>query len=366
MKYRGNSLQIFTAFLLITLIVFARHSISLARGISESEALAAVRRAEGESEAGYEGVVEADEAGANVTTLLTTLNEAGMLLSKAKLSYKTGGYDSASLLAGQSRAKLDGFVEEVNTSTEAAILESNMDFLVNVVGSTFATILVFGGGIAIWFIQKKRSWSLEEHLFTYITITGILVLLVASPALSRLLVLPRTEFFTELWILDSNHGAEDYPFNISRNHNYLVHLGVGNHLGYCAYYLAEVKLCIQPESYPNSLTHTNTPSSLPPLFNATIFVSDEGDWEVPVTFSFDYEQNETLSQVKIHSITLNDASLSIAGDEVAWDPVEGGFFSNLFFELWLYNSTLQTFQYHERFVNLRLNMTVQGLSETVE
>ena len=57
-------------------------------GVSESEALAAVNRIEGEIEVGYEAVVEADEVGANVTTPLTTLNEVGALLSRAKLSHK--------------------------------------------------------------------------------------------------------------------------------------------------------------------------------------------------------------------------------------------------------------------------------------
>jgi hypothetical protein len=198
--------------------------------------------------------------------------------------------------------------------------------------------------------------NVREHLVLFMSATGILALLVASPALSRLLVLPRTDHFTELWILDSNHMAEDYPFNITRNYNYSVFLGLGNRLGYCAYYLVEVKFRNQTQSAPDS--SNRTPSSLPPLFNITAFVADEGVRELPLTFSFDYGYNETLSQVEFGSLKLNDVVLSMTNQTIARDPSRRGFPGCLFFELWIYNSTINGFQYHERFVNRWLDMTV--------
>jgi len=194
--------------------------------------------------------------------------------------------------------------------------------------------------------------SLQEYRVLFVVVTGILALVVASPALSRLLVLPRTEFFTELWILDSNHMAEDYPFNITRNYDYSVFLGIGNRLGYCAYYLVEVKFRNQTQSAPDSFNRT--PSSLPSLFNITAFVADEGVLEIPLTFSFDYGYNE---QVELYSLTLNDVALDIKNCTIAWDSEKKEFSGNLFFELWIYNKTTGNFQYHERFLRLRLNMT---------
>jgi len=202
--------------------------------------------------------------------------------------------------------------------------------------------------------------SFHEYRVLFLSVTGILALLVASPALNRLLVFPRTEFFTELWILDSNRRADDYPFNITRNQDYSVFLGIGNHLGYCAYYLVEVKFRNQTQPAPTSfgLLANRTPSSLPALFNITAFVADEAVWETPFTFSFDYGYNETLSQVELYSLTLNDVELNLKGHTTSWNAESNEFFSNLFFEVWMYNGTTSSFKYHERFVSLRLNMTV--------
>ena len=43
--------------------------------------------------------------------------------------------------------------------------------------------------------------NLQQYKTLLLVVTAILSLLVASPALERLLVYPQTEFFTELWIL---------------------------------------------------------------------------------------------------------------------------------------------------------------------
>lgn len=192
------------------------------------------------------------------------------------------------------------------------------------------------------------------------TAVAVSALLVASPALSRLLVWPRTEFFTELWLLGPNHMAEDYPYNVSRSQNYSVFLGIGNHLGYCAYYSVEVKFRNQTQSTPTSFgpLANRTPSSLPSLYNITAFVADEKVWERTLTFSFDYTYNETLSRVEFLSLTLNDVMLDLRGYETIGNQSRSEFAGYLFFELWVYNSTINNFQYNGRFVSLKLNMTV--------
>ena len=197
--------------------------------------------------------------------------------------------------------------------------------------------------------------SLHECRVLFVVVTGILALLAASPALSRLLVLPRTEFFTELWVLGPNRMAEDYPFNISRGHNYSVFLGIGNRLGYCGYYLVEVKFRNRTQSAPDSFNRT--PSSLPSLFNIAAFVEDEAVWELPLQFSFDYVWDEGLSKVDFLGLRLNGVWLNMTDYTVSWDPDKREFRGFLFFELWLYNVSSNVFQYHGRFVGLRLNMT---------
>jgi hypothetical protein len=149
--------------------------------------------------------------------------------------------------------------------------------------------------------------------------------------------------------------AEDYPFNVSRGQSYTVYLGVGNQLGYCAYYVVEVKF--RNESQPAPDSFNRTPSGLPPLLNITAFVADESVWEQNVTFSFDYSFNETLSSVEFNSLALDDVTVRLDGLSTLWNASTSRFYGDLIFELWLYSSTIHDFVYHERFVDLKLNMT---------
>ena len=196
--------------------------------------------------------------------------------------------------------------------------------------------------------------NLFERRILLILISGILILLVASPVLTRLLVFPRTEFFTEFWILDSNHGTKDYPFNVTLTHDYNVFLGIANHLGYCAYYSVEVKFRNQTQSAPDRFNHAS--SSLPALFNISAFVADEGALEQPLTLSFAYQYNESLSRVEFSSLKLNGNELDL--NTMITRDKENGFPGFLFFELWIYNGTSNSFQYHNRFLSLKLDMTV--------
>ncbi|MEM3551693.1 MAG: hypothetical protein QXV01_11460 [Candidatus Bathyarchaeia archaeon] len=202
--------------------------------------------------------------------------------------------------------------------------------------------------------------SVKDYGLLYWVAVGVLALLVASPFLSRVLVYPRTEFFTELWILDANHKPEDYLFNITKSNNYTIYLGIGNRLGYCAYYMVQVKFRNQTQPAPTSFgpIENRVPSNLTSLFNITAFVADEQIWEIPITFSFEYGYNTTLSRVEFSGLRLNDVWLNMIDYTIIWDSGKGEFCGFLFFELWLYNASVNSFQYHGRFVSLHLNMTV--------
>ena len=200
----------------------------------------------------------------------------------------------------------------------------------------------------------------REYGVLFWTIVAVLALLVASPALGRLLVYPRTDFLTELWLLDANGETEDYPFNVTAGGEYSVFLGVGNRLGYCAYYVVQVKFRNQSQLAPSSFgpIEERVPSNLSLLFSVRAFVADEGVWEAPLTFSFDYGFNESLMRVEFSSLNVNGVAVDLAGQVIVWDAVNGEFRGFLFFEVWLYDSEVDDFGYHGRFVSLRLNMTV--------
>ena len=203
--------------------------------------------------------------------------------------------------------------------------------------------------------------NLQGYKALLLVVTAVLSLLVASPALERLLVYPQTEFFTEMWLLGPEHMAENFPTNITTNSNYNIYLGIANHLGSCAYYTVEVKFRNQTQSAADSFNRTA--SSLPPLYSISAFVADKENWELPITFSLDYSYSEntanaSLSKVNVNNIMFNGAKLNLDRFSATWDPEHNGFFGCLFFELWIYNDATGGMQYHQRYTSLRLNMTV--------
>jgi hypothetical protein len=199
---------------------------------------------------------------------------------------------------------------------------------------------------------------LQQYKVLFLVGVSITALFVASPALQRLLVYPQTNFFTEMWLLGPKHMAENFPFNITSNSNYTIFLGIGNHLGSCAYYSIQVKF--RNQTQPAADSFNRTASSLPPLYSISAFVADKEELEIPISFSFNYVQdsyNETLLQVRFLNMAFNNSVLNLNDYTAVWDAEKSGFFGNLFFELWIYNGTVGGFQYHERFTGLWLNMT---------
>ncbi|MGA2683064.1 MAG: DUF1616 domain-containing protein [Candidatus Bathyarchaeia archaeon] len=195
----------------------------------------------------------------------------------------------------------------------------------------------------------------REYKGLILIITAVSALIVASPALQHFLVSPQTEFFTEFYLLGPQHTAANFPYNVTSNENYTIYLGAANHLGYCAYYQVEVKFRNQNQSAPNPFNLTA--SSLPSLYNITAFVADKQTWELPLSFSFEYTYNQTQSQIDYNQLTLNGVNLNLANNYSPWDAQKKVFYGNLVFELWIYNSTISNFQYHERFASLGFNMT---------
>ena len=195
--------------------------------------------------------------------------------------------------------------------------------------------------------------NLHEYRTTFIVGTLVLTLVAASPTLGLVLHLPGGEAFSELWILGPGHMAEDYPFSVGSGENYMVYLGVGNHLGYSAYYTVYVKFRNETEPLPNSTS--GTPSSLEPLFEDEFFVADGETWETPLNFSFsNVQQFESTTLVK--TLMVNGISFDV--DKPAlWDSNNMGYFYQFFIEIWIYNSTAEGLQYDSRFVGLWLNMT---------
>jgi len=188
-------------------------------------------------------------------------------------------------------------------------------------------------------------------IFVIMGLAGALV--IASPTFAYLFPSRTGEKFSELYILDSNHMAEDYPFTVEANKTYEVFLGIGNHMGSSAYYVLYVKLRNQSESLPNSTL--GTPSPMPALYEYRVFLQDGGVWEKQLNFSFrsfSFYGNSCM----VEDLTINDVNLHV-GKLVSWDSENKGYYLELFFELWIYDAESENFSFHNRFVGIWLNMT---------
>jgi len=196
--------------------------------------------------------------------------------------------------------------------------------------------------------------NLEEYRTVFVTGSLVLMLIAAAPTLS--LIVPFSgvsERFSELWLLDQNHLAEDYPFNVGVNETYRVFVGVGNHLGGSAYYLVYVKFRNQTQPLPDTVN--SEPSPLGLLYEFRAFVVDGGTWEKTLTFSV-LEASRNDDSMFVDRLSVNDVGF-VVNASARWDSEFEGFYFQLFFELWLYNMTSQGFQYHDRFVGIWLNVT---------
>ena len=130
--------------------------------VDEADAGSAIAVAEERIVVCYRAVAGADEAGADTTALLAVLDEAGLLLSKARanltysLAYNMSEFDSAFDFALQSKEMLEGVDVEADVLRDAAVQQRYWDFMVNIAGSLVGAMVVVCGGLVVWFLLKRK------------------------------------------------------------------------------------------------------------------------------------------------------------------------------------------------------------------
>lgn len=196
--------------------------------------------------------------------------------------------------------------------------------------------------------------TLDEYQALFTTGTLALILLAASPTLGLIVSIPEgTQRFSEFWVLGPNHIMEEYPFNIEVNRTYTVFVGVSNHMGVLSYYQVYVKFRNQTQPLPDAINFK--PSPLQPLYEFHFVVAKDENWEKPLTLGV-MEVARHNNSIIVNRISINNLDIPV-DSSARWDSKYGGFYYQMFFELWLYNRTLKDFAYHERFVSIWLNLT---------
>jgi len=161
------------------------------------------------------------------------------------------------------------------------------------------------------------------------------------------------ERFSELFLLGPNQTAEDFPFNVVTNQNYLVHLGIGNHLDAPAYYVCYFKIRNQTEPLPDE--SQSTPSALSPFHEYRTVIQNEENRTVPVSFSL---SGLTISNgcSRLQTVTINDVQYEV--NKIAqYDQENNGYYYQVFVELWACYPKSDTLQYQNRYVYFWLNAT---------
>lgn len=147
-----SKLCVFSAILLFLLPA----PILLVNAQSESAASLALTEAEEALTLTHEAVLEAEQAGANVSLLLDKANRASEYLAEAHIWYRLGDFDKANQYAGLCSDAIEGvrneafeLRDEANRLSEAKVVE---DMIVSVAG--VVAVIVFCS--VAWHLFKRR------------------------------------------------------------------------------------------------------------------------------------------------------------------------------------------------------------------
>jgi len=149
-----SKLLIISAFLLFLLPV----SIPFAGASNDDAVIVVLTKAEEVSASAYEAILEAEQAGANVSSLLDRLNLAGDYLAEASVWYRLGDSESASRFAGL----CNDIVEDVRREAlelrdETQSLREN-NFIVTIIVSGVGVISVVVLCSVVWRLFKRHHY----------------------------------------------------------------------------------------------------------------------------------------------------------------------------------------------------------------
>jgi hypothetical protein len=122
----------------------------------EDVAVLAVDRAEAEVASAYEAVLDAEEAGADVSGLLAELNVAGGYLAEAHVWLGLGDFDNATRLADLCYDVVEGVEGEAFGLESEAHALGVTDSVVRMVGSMVGVVVVVFLGFVVWRVFRRR------------------------------------------------------------------------------------------------------------------------------------------------------------------------------------------------------------------
>jgi len=104
----------------------------------------------------HEAVLEAEQAGANVSGLLDKLNLGAEYLAEAYVWYRLGVSENASRFAGLCSDVIGGVSSEAVELRDEAKRLGEANFVVNMIRSVVGVIVVFVSCSIVWLIFRRR------------------------------------------------------------------------------------------------------------------------------------------------------------------------------------------------------------------
>jgi hypothetical protein len=127
--------------------------------VSNGEAQDAINRAESAMNSAYKSVLEAEQAGADVSSLLSELNSSSALLSEAYMWYRVGNFSEAKDFANRCYDSLNGVAFEANESREFAVVTRKQNMLISATLSMSAICAIWFISFYGWRLFKRRYYE---------------------------------------------------------------------------------------------------------------------------------------------------------------------------------------------------------------
>ena len=312
---------------MLLMLMLSAIAITFAQPISVGDAQTSVYTA-------YNALVNAYNAGADISKLTVLLNQAINLTSQAQ-ALASANPQQSQTLASQAQGKAE------NVTTQAAAAKLNGPAISPLVVAVLAAVLVVCGCVVYvygpgllwkgWFRFRKNyhvaikktpgkskglaiTW--EEVCAVILGITVIIALVATVP-----FFLPRgsSEQFSELGVLGPNMQLGDYPSQVVAGQPVSLYVYVGNQMNEPMYYDVMIKL-----GDNNTVTD---PAPITAIQQFSSVVPCNGTWTFPV------------------NVTLMQAGLN----------------QRILFELWIYNSSISQLQYNQRWGEFGLTLRRQPL-----
>jgi ABC-type Fe3+ transport system permease subunit len=140
-------------FLVLFLFILPLSSISVS---AQTDVASTIVTARTQLTNAYRAALQAEQAGANITQLADTLNEAGSVLAKAEHAYSVGDFTASQDLALQCQALLDNFGASADALKESALQKVAQDFWVTLIYPIFGALAVVVVGLALWYLLKRK------------------------------------------------------------------------------------------------------------------------------------------------------------------------------------------------------------------